>query len=78
MVKTLADMAVMSHSANTEELNNYLNYSILVIVPILVIIAIITKIVGRTTIIVLTITIITGNIYIALVLCSTIACTLQL
>ena len=77
MVKTLADMPVMSHSANTDELNNYLNYSILVIVPILVIITIITKIVGRT-IIVLTITIITGNIYIALVLCSTIACTLQL
>ena len=68
----------MSHSANTEELNNYLNYSILVIVAILVIITIITKIVGRTTIIVLTKTIITGNIYTALVLCSTIACTLQL
>ena len=75
MVKTLADMPVSSHSANTEELNNYLNDSILVIVPILVII---TKIIGRTIIIVLTITIITGNIYIALVLCSTIACTLQL
>ena len=43
VVKTLADMPVMSHSANTEELNNYLNYSILVIVPILVIITIITN-----------------------------------
>ena len=75
VVKTLADRPVMSHSANTEELNNYLNYSILVIVNVLVII---TKIIGRTTIIVLAITIITVNIYIALVLCGTISCTLQL